>query len=107
MCEACVIGNEDDERACPKCPTAPTKTDGFNSRIIHTSSSDTFVRPSAKIEALLRNLHKSQVATGKTPTKRYDISMDTIFGQFTSLIFRYQRHIQLLDEDARSDPAGN
>ena len=84
ICGTCVIGNGDgetnEEWICPKCPK-PTKA---NASLQSTVSNpfDTFVTPSAKIEALLRNLREEQAGNlndPATPIKRHPLPLENIY----------------------------
>jgi SNF2 family DNA or RNA helicase len=87
ICAVCAIHSNDDstsdERMCPKCAIAPTGGAGLRASDLSITSA----RPSAKVEALLRNLHEEQT-TGNwdNPTKRYEIQMYAKSWQFISLM---------------------
>ena len=69
ICTICALQSESiygEEGSCPKCATSPSSRDDPS----YPSPETTFVPPSAKIEALLRNLHTEQgVQTSQKPSK--------------------------------------
>ena len=75
ICAICAFQHEGNtprkERTCPKCVVAS----GTGTHSSTSNSITTFTRPSAKIEALLRNLHSEQILDHRwnppRPVKRY------------------------------------
>ena len=69
ICTNCALQSESidgEEELCPKCATSPSSRDDPSS----PGPEATFLPPSAKIEALLRNLHTEQAAeTSQRPSK--------------------------------------
>ena len=69
ICTTCALQSESvygEEGSCPKCATSPGSRDYSSC----PSPEATFLPPSAKIEALLRNLHTEQaVETSQRPSK--------------------------------------
>jgi SNF2 family DNA or RNA helicase len=78
ICTTCALQNEDtsgEEGLCPKCATSPSS--GGDSSF--PSPAETCLPPSAKIEALLRNLYTEQaVETSQRPSKPIKRSLVSI-----------------------------
>jgi SNF2 family DNA or RNA helicase len=98
ICATCRLrienGANGEEGACPKC--AESLTTRTNSRLPHSAA--TFVAPSAKVEALLKNLHAEQTVETRShssrPVKRCVIptlskSYDCQSLTFLSVVFSY------------------
>jgi SNF2 family DNA or RNA helicase len=75
ICASQVESASEEEGICPKCATSSSSGDDS----IFPYPADTCLPPSAKIEALLRNLHTEQVAdTSQGPSKPVKRSLITI-----------------------------
>ena len=107
ICATCASQSESlygEEGSCPKCATSPSSRDDPG----YPSPEATFIPLSAKIEALLRNLRTEQAveARNQRPSKPVKRSLTPRSVQKLSLcLANYpQRHLQLLDQNARPNP---
>jgi len=90
ICAICAFQYEEntpgEERTCPKC----VATSGTGTHLNISSSATTFTQPSAKIEALLRNLHLEQILGNHQnparPVKRCLTLTNVELDRFTLLI---------------------
>lgn len=102
ICTICALQNEGTSREegdCPKCATSPNSGE-YSS---FASLANTCPPPSAKIEALLRNLHTEQMADNSQRTLKPVKRSPTPFSVQRPPLYiadYCQRHFQLLDPDA-------